>query len=114
MGTQLRLVADGADLLAAAYSNAPWQDGECEEVPTDPPPRMRYDLQFARRSGGAWAEEVVDSPVIPFAPLGVDLLLSPAGEPVMAWTGGDPQMQYCQNGQYELRNHRRPLDSADP
>lgn len=94
-GLQLRLVGHEGELWAAWFDHTPWEDGVCEHVTGDQPPRWRYDLHFARRSGGTWTSELVDSPAVAFSPTGLDLVVSPEGLPVMAWTGGPTEQQYC-------------------
>ncbi len=98
VGMQSRLVvaSDGA-VWVGAWSNQPWEDGICEEIEVDPPPRQRHDLYLFERpaGGGAFVEDLVDSPVVAFSPQGFDLAEDPQGRPAVAYTGGEPQMQFC-------------------
>jgi len=43
----------------------------------------------------AWAVEEVARPVVALTPTGLDLAVDPSGAPVIAFTGGTPQGQYC-------------------
>ena len=97
MGYQVRLAVgpDGAPAVAY-FGNEGYQDGICDEIEVDPPPRVRYDLRFAERTGpDQWAAELVDAPEVAFTPNGLDLAFDPDGCPAVAYTGGTPEFVYC-------------------
>jgi hypothetical protein len=97
MGYQARLAVDPGGAPAVAYwSNLGFEDGICDEIEVDPPPRVRYELRFAQRTGpGQWAAETIDEPEVAFTPNGLDLAFDPDGRPAVAYTGGTPEMVYC-------------------
>jgi hypothetical protein len=97
MGYQARLAVgpDGAPAVAY-FGNEGFEDGICDEIEVDPPPRVRYELRFAERTGpGQWAAETVDQPEVAFTPNGLDLAFDPDGRPSVAYTGGPPELVYC-------------------
>ncbi len=95
-GLQLRLVADGGGAWAAWFANTPTADGICDEIEVAPPPRERFPIRAARVDvdGVAPALEVA-SPVAAIQPTGLDLQLDADGQPAVAYTGGEPEGQYC-------------------
>jgi hypothetical protein len=78
------------------WANQKFEDGICTEIQTDPPTRLRQTLYYAEKTAGGsgWSAEIVDEPAVAFEPAGVDLAFNPAGEPVIAYTGGDPDPNY--------------------
>jgi hypothetical protein len=99
VGLQARVAVGPNDQPVVAYwANKPFADGTCDEVPVDPPTRMRHDLRVASRdAAGQWTVETADSPVFLFDPTGLDLAFDAAGQPGLAYTGRDPEtgFQYC-------------------
>ncbi|MEO0605677.1 MAG: hypothetical protein AAF211_29865, partial [Myxococcota bacterium] len=96
-GLQLRLVADpSGGAWASWFANAPTADGICDEIDVAPPPRERFDLRVARiaTDGSATVEDVA-SPVAAVQPTGLGLRVDAAGQPAIAYTGGEPEGQYC-------------------
>ena len=100
-GIQTRMVAGPGDLLGLTwFANDSYEDGICDEVPVNPPTRLRQTFFYAEKSGAGapWAVEEVDSPVIAFEPTGLSLAFSPEGVPAIAFAGGDPEDQYWCGG----------------
>jgi len=98
VGIQSRLVVSSSgDVWVGTWGNSPYEDGICDEIEVDPPPRMRQDLMLYERpvAGGTWVEDQIDAPVIAFSPQGFDLQEDPQGRPAAAYNGGEPQMQFC-------------------
>jgi len=95
-GLQLRLVADPAGgAWAAWFANTPTQDGICDEIDVAPPPRERFALRLGRVTpDGAGPVLDVDDPVAAVQPTGLDLALRD-GQPIVAYTGGEPEGQHC-------------------
>jgi hypothetical protein len=97
LGLQGRLAMSPDGQPAVAYfSNLGYEDGICDEIEVDPPPRVRYALRFAERTGPEqWAAELVEEPVVAFTPNGLDLAFDPEGRPALAFTGGPAELVYC-------------------
>ncbi len=98
VGLQARMAVGPQDELAIAYwANESYEDGLCDEVPVDPPVRLRQELRFAQKtsSSQAWSTELVIAPVVAFGPTGLSLAYDPDGRPAVAFTGGDPQDKLC-------------------
>jgi hypothetical protein len=98
MGMQSHIAVGLDGSVAIAYfSTIAHEDGICEEVDVNPPPRLRHTLRFAARAPGAstWTTETVSQPVFPLGPTGLDLAFNSLGQATIAFTGGDPQMQFC-------------------
>lgn len=98
VGLQTRLVVASDDTVwIGTWSNQGYDDGICEEIAVDPPPKMRQELWFYERplGGGNWTASLVEAPVVPLTPQGFDLKEDPQGRPSVAYLGGEPQMQFC-------------------
>ena len=98
VGLQAKMVVGPQDDLAIAYwANEAYEDGLCDEVPVDPPVRLRQEIRFAEKTSSSqeWSTELVIAPVVIFGPTGLSLAYDPDGHPAVAFTGGDPQMQFC-------------------
>ena len=93
-GLQLRLVADPNGVWAAWFANTPTSDGICDEIANAPPPRQRFALRAARVDDDGIAVHDVAAPVAAVQPTGLDLALDGAS-PVIAFTGGEPEGQFC-------------------
>ncbi|MEL6342217.1 MAG: hypothetical protein AAFV53_03740 [Myxococcota bacterium] len=95
-GVQGRIGISPAGQRMVVYWNpVPREDGICDEVTNDPPPRIRYELRFATVDSGQWQTELIDEPTIAFTPNGLDLTFDADGVPNVAYTGGAPSGQYC-------------------
>jgi hypothetical protein len=101
VGLQAKIAVgpDGAPAVAY-FANESFDDGLCTEVENDPPKRTRQELRFAVKVGEAWIPELVESPVYPFGPTGLDLVFDPEGNAAIAYTGTDPvqglaNLGYC-------------------
>ncbi len=92
--SQLALAPSG-NVYVAHWSNAGFEDGLCEEVLINTPPRQRYDLFLAEHSGGAWSTETIEQPTVAFTPNGIGIAVDAAGEPAVAFTGGPASDIYC-------------------
>jgi hypothetical protein len=106
MGYQAQLAVGPDGSPAVAYfGNEGFEDGICSpEIEVDPPPRVRYEIRFAERTGpGQWAAETVDEPEVAFTPNGLDLAFDPDGRPAVAYTGGPPELVYCGGNDAVLR-----------
>ncbi|MDJ0764041.1 MAG: hypothetical protein QNJ97_13750 [Myxococcota bacterium] len=97
VGLQARVATSSSGTVAVAYfAHEAYVDGICEEVENAPPERLRYELRYAARLGpNNWATERVDAPVFPFNPKRLDLAFNAQHYPIISYTGGDPQDQYC-------------------
>ena len=97
-GIQTRLVLGPSDQLGLAwFANDYFEDGICDEVAVNPPVRLRQTFYYGSKANAAspWMVEEVDSPVVIFTPTGLGLDFSPQGMPSIAYTGGDPEGQFC-------------------
>lgn len=97
-GLQLELQAASDGTIALAYwANAPYEDGSCDQVDTNPPTLMRQALYYAWRGpgDGTFSVEQVDAPAVAFTPTGLSLAFDALQRPAIAYTGGEPQDQYC-------------------
>ena len=95
-GLQLQLVAGEASAWAAWFATAPTSDGICDEIEVAPPPRERFALRAARVTiAGVEPALDVAAPVAAVQPAGLDLAIDESGRPALAFTGGEPEGQYC-------------------
>lgn len=95
-GIQLRLGIDPTgEPVLAFWANSSEQDGTCDEIEVAPPPRLRQTLHLATRAGGVFSVEEVARPVVALGPTGLDLALAADGSPWLAYTGSEPEGQYC-------------------
>lgn len=89
-------VGPSGEVSIAYFANSPFEDGECIELDNDPKPtRKRYELKLATNVGDDWETEVIDTPLSPEVPSGLDHLYTPDGEPAVAYTGGEPILDWC-------------------
>ena len=67
VGLQTRLAVGPNGSPAVVYwANEPYEDGICDEINVNPPPRLRQELSFATRAapGQSWTVTAVDAPVV--------------------------------------------------
>jgi len=96
VGLQASLATGPDGMPAVAYfASESFSDGVCEEVEVNPPARTRQLLRFAVKTGSGWDVETVEEPVVVVGPTGVDLAFDTDGNPALAFTGGEPEMQFC-------------------
>ena len=91
-------IRDNGDIGVAYFSVAPYEDGICDEIDAEAPPkRVRFDMRYASKSsGGTWETETVDSPIYPDleGPAGLSFAFNTNGEPSIAYNGGDVDGRY--------------------
>ncbi len=98
VGTQANLVVGPDNAPYVAYfTNDSIDDGVCDEIEINPPRRMRQEIRLATKPQGSqeWSVETVDDPVVAFQPNGLSLGFNLQGQPGIAYTGGEPEGQYC-------------------
>lgn len=88
--------ADGTR-YAAFFGQTPIEDGICDEIDVDPPAKRRVPIYLATLGASPEVVEVA-RPVVALDPTGLDLALDGSDAPWLAFTGGDPEGQYCGAG----------------
>ncbi len=94
--TRTAFGSDGS-VAVATFNNSPYDDGLCDEIEIDPPQRYRQPIYLVTRAavGQPWDIDTVDEPIIGLTPTGLSLAFDPQGRPAVAYTGGEPELQYC-------------------
>ncbi|MDF1562021.1 MAG: hypothetical protein P1V51_03210 [Deltaproteobacteria bacterium] len=91
VGMQISVAVGPGDVGRVAYfATQAYDDGDCTEIPDNPPRRQRWQIRYAEEGASGWTAEDVLAPLYLGVPVGLQLHTAPGGTATIATMIGDP------------------------